>query len=174
MGTSHGRLVPVKRTLDPALASTFTMDWLVPLDTTTQDDYARAVADKADVILRSAQFLGIQHETTGTDLEVRIWIEAACANACVSITFEPGDAKFGFYLLDESLRERLACVVFEKIPCVAAEASLQQADRILDAALEAMREAPEGSDPHERLLRLRDAMRSVRVPVTEGPRAQEE
>lgn len=156
------------------MASTFHLDWLVPVDKTTRDDHERAVAEKSEVILRSAQFLGIQNETTGTDLEVRVWVEAAIANACVSITWEPGEAKFGFYLLDESLRERLACVVFDAVPSIEGEASLEQADRILDAALAAIREMPEEVDAHEKLMRVRDALNppSVRVPIREGPRPE--
>lgn len=169
-GPAQSPVVPVKRSLDPAMSSTFHMDWLVPLDQTTQDDYTRAVAEKADVILRSGQFLGIQHETTGTDLEVRVWVEAALANACVSITWEPGEQRFGFYLLDESLRERLACVVFHEIPCIEGEQSELQADRILAAALEAVRNAAEGADALDHAQALRDSMRSVRIPVLEGPR----
>lgn len=171
MRRSERSSVSLKR-IDPALASPFHMDWLVPLDETTEDDYTRAVAEKADVILRSAQFLGIQHETTGTDLEVRIWVEAAVAHGCVSITWEPGDRRFGFYLLDESLRERLACVVFHAVPSVEAEQSLQQADRILEAAVEALRRSPENEDAAERLSRLAGSMRSVRIPVLEGPRPE--
>ena len=162
------------KSLDPAMASEFRMDWLVPLDRTTQDDYTRAVAEKADVILRSAQFLGLQHELTGTDLEVRVWVEAAVSHACLSITWEPGDQRFGFYLLDESLRERLATVVFHAIPCVRGEDSLRQADRVLDAALDALRHSPENEDAYDRLQRIRDAMHTVRVPVMDGKAADPE
>ena len=119
--------------IDPTLASLFRMDWLVPLDATSEDDYTRAVAEKAGVMLESARFMATQE--TPRDMEVRVWVEAACSNACVSITWEPGVQRFGFYLLDESLQERLACVMFDELPCVDAVESEAQADRILAAAL---------------------------------------
>ena len=117
----------------------FHMDWLVPLDATTEDDHTRAVAEKADALLASARFMGEQRlAAPGLDAEVRVWVEAACGNACVSITWEPGVERYAFHLLDETLKERLACVVFHAIPCVDAEESLGQSQRLLDAALFAM------------------------------------
>src|SRR5439155_17489784 len=115
----------------------------VPLDATSEDDYTRAVAEKADALLRAAQFVG-----SSSDHEVRIWIEAAAASACVSVTHEPGARSFGFYLLDESLTERLACVVFDDLPCVGARESEAQLGAILDA----MRQ--EGA-PKEPVVRVR-------------------
>jgi len=127
--------VRVKR-FDPVLASPFRMDWLAPLDATTQDDYTRAVAEKAEALLRSARFMDAQRASEpGLDLEVRLWVEAACGNACVSITWEPGAQAFGFHLLDDSLRDRLACIVFDALPCVDA----RESDRQLDSLVEAMR-----------------------------------
>lgn len=148
------------------------MDWLVPLDATTEDDYTRAIAEKADVLLQSARFMATHLATGKVDMEVRVWVEAALGNACVSVTWEPGPQRYGFHLLDETLKERLACVVFHALPCVDAEESLQQADRILDAALFAMTDA-RGAD----LERIAEAVRRakddaaaedyVRVPVKE-------
>lgn len=162
------------KAFDPALASPFHLDWLVPMDATTEDDYTRAVAERAETLLRSAQFLGLQRDTAGADLEVRVWVEAACGNACVSITYEPGVRRFAFHLLDESLRERLAVVVFHAVPCIDAEQSLVQADTVLDAALRALSEAPPGSDAAAWADRIREATRSVRVPVVEGPEPEAE
>ncbi|MFA5862671.1 MAG: hypothetical protein WDA16_13350 [Candidatus Thermoplasmatota archaeon] len=130
----------VKR-FDPVLTSPFHMEWLVPLDATTEDDYTRAIAEKAEAILRSARFMSALHADDPTDLEVRLWVEAAQANGCVSITWEPGVQRFGFHLLDESLRERLGCIVFDALPCVGASESLTQAQEVMDAALEAMANA---------------------------------
>jgi len=155
------------KAFDPALASPFRVDWLVPLDRVTQDDYTRAIAEKAEAILRSARFIAFHQTATPTDVEVRVWIEAATAPGCVSITWEPGFHAFGFHLLDESLRERLAAVVFHDLPCIDGEASDQQADDILRAALAAVREAEERAPPHELAERVRAAEKSVRVPVVE-------
>src|SRR5581483_3418624 len=144
--------------IDAALASPFHLDWLVDVDDVTEDDYARAVAEKADVLLRSAQFLDVQRLASQADVEVRVWVEAACGPACVSITYEPGIQRHGFHLLDETLRERLACVVFEDMPCVDGEQSEAQADEILAAAIRAMREAQQRGLPLEEIARMtRDA-----------------
>jgi hypothetical protein len=118
--------------IDPARASLFRMEWLVPLDTTTEDDLTRAVAEKASVIIDSALFMTRQE--TPRDMEVRVWVEAACASGCVSITWEPGSQRFGFHLLDETLHERLACIVFDALPCVDAVESVAQAGLVLEAA----------------------------------------
>lgn len=161
----------MKPAFDPALASPFRMDWLVPLDATTADDYTRAVAEKADVLLRSAQFIDMQHLSGGHDVEIRVWIEAALGPACVSVTWEPGPGRYGFHLLDETLKERLACIVFENIPCVDAEESSDQATQILDAAIRALTEATaRGRTPADWAEDVRHAMHAVRLPIHEGPR----
>lgn len=108
--------------------SQFHLEWLVPVAPTEADDHARAVADKADALLRAAAF--IDGDATH---EVRVWIEAACESACVSVTFEPGARAYAFHVLDESLQERLACVVFDDLPCVGAQESSGQLGSILDA-----------------------------------------
>jgi hypothetical protein len=126
--------------IEPAMASLFRVEWLTDLDETTQDDYTRAVAEKADVLLRSARFMSEQHLAGPHDVEVRVWVEAALGNACVSVTWEPGPQRFGFHLLDESLTERIACVVFDDLPCVDASESRSQADLFLRAALRALEE----------------------------------
>lgn len=162
--------IPVKA-FDPALASPFRMEWLVPLDSVTQDDYTRAVAEKAETILRSARFVEMNHQATGADMEIRLWVEAASGSACVSVTWEPGQARFGFHLLDETLRERLGCVVFEEVPSVTAEASVSQADLILEAAMRAVLEAERHADATELAERVRHATKTRRVPVAEGPAA---
>src|SRR5438067_9308018 len=100
------------------MASPFHMEWLAPLDVTTEDDYARAVAEKSEAILRAARFMTALRAEEPTDVEVRVWVEAACGSACVSVTWEPGPRRYGFHLLDDALRERLACIVFEALPCV--------------------------------------------------------
>lgn len=140
--------------LDPARTGMFRVDWLVPLDATTQDDYSRAIAEKAAALLRSAEFVSAQQLAGPHDVEVRVWVEAAVANGCVSITWEPGEEKFGFHLLDESLKERLGCVVFEGVPCVDGGESLEQADLILDAA---MRAVLASDDAESVAARVRDA-----------------
>lgn len=145
--------------IDPTLASPFRVDWFVPMDETSADDFTRAIAEKAATILRSARFIGMHAQMQDTDMEIRVWVEAAAANACVSITWEPGMSKFGFHLLDESLRERLACVVFEKLPCIDADSSLGQADALVDAALSALRE--QGSI-EERAARVRESSARTR------------
>jgi hypothetical protein len=117
--------------LDPTLSSLFRMEWLAALDATTRDDHTRAVAERAEAILRGALF--VQENRGAADVEVRVWVEGACGSACVSITWEPGPARFGVHLLDESLRERLACVVFETLPCVTASQSASQLDSLLEA-----------------------------------------
>ena len=161
------------KAFDPALAAAFRMDWLVPLDRTTQDDYARGVAEKADVLLRSARFIDMQQLSGGHDVEVRVWIQAATGPACVSITWEPGPGLYGFHLLDETLRERLGCIVFEGIPCVDAGESESQADRVLDAAIRALTEATaRGQTPLEWAEDVRHALQATRVPVQEGPRPE--
>lgn len=149
--------------IDPAHSGMFRVDWLVPLDATTQDDYTRAIAEKAHALLRSASFVSEQQLEGPHDVEVRVWVEAAVANGCVSITWEPGEEKFGFHLLDESLKERLGCVVFEKVPCVDGGESIEQADRILEAA---MRAVLQGSDSDSVASRVREAT-SLRVVVTD-------
>lgn len=118
---------------DPVLASPFRVQWLEPLDATAQDDYTRAVAEKAEALLRSARFIDTMRVDEPHDLEVRVWVEAACGNACVSITWEPGAKAFGFHLLDETCRERIACIVFEAIPCVDAGQSEAQFPDIVEA-----------------------------------------
>lgn len=155
------------KAFDPALASSFRIDWLVPLDETTKDDYTRAVAEKAEAILRSARFIALHQGATPTDVEVRVWVEAAIAPGCVSVTWEPGFRAFGFHLLDESLRERLAAVVFHELPCIDGNASDEQADAILRAALAAVRDAEERATPADLAERVRAAEKSVRVPVVE-------
>jgi hypothetical protein len=52
----------------------------------------------------------------------------------VSVTWEPGAERFGFHLLDETLHERLACVVFDALPSVDAVESEAQFARVLEAA----------------------------------------
>lgn len=154
--------------LDKTMASLFHMDWLVPMDATTEDDYTRAVAEKADVLLKSARFMTEQRPIGGTgrdvDLEVRVWVEAAVSNACVSITWEPGPQRFGFHLLDESLRERLACIVFHEVPSIDASQSFAESDAILDAAFHALHASRQAE-----LARVADAVREAgrarRVPV---------
>lgn len=153
---------------DPALASPFHLDWLVPLDGLTEDDYTRAVAEKAPAILRAARFMDAQRlGDDPSDIEVRLWVEAACGSACVSITWEPGAARFGFHLLDESLRERLACIVFHDLPCVDADQSAREADAILDAAMRAVLDAEARADAAELAERIRRTQ-TRRVPVVEG------
>lgn len=156
------------KAFDPALASPFRLEWLVPMDATTEDDYTRAIAEKALPILRSARFMSAQQAGEPVDMEVRVWVQAACASACVSITWEPGLQSFGFHLLDESLRERLAVIVFHELPCVDADASAQQQDDVLRAALRALKEA-EGRAPSELAHAVREAEKSIRIPVLEGP-----
>ena len=153
---------------DPALASPFRVDWLVPLDATTKDDYTRAVSEKAEAILRSARFIAQHQGDAPTDMEVRVWIEAAIAPGCVSITWEPGIRAFGFHLLDDSLKERLAAIVFDDLPCVDGVASDEQADDILRAALAAIRDAEARATPPELAARVREGERSRRVPVVDA------
>lgn len=161
------------KAFDPTLAGAFRMDWLVAMDRTAQDDFTRAVAEKADVLLRSARFIDMQHLSGGHDVEVRVWVLAATGPACVSITWEPGPGLYGFHLLDETLKERLACVVFEDLPCVNAEESESQADRVLDAALRALMESTaRGETPAAWADDVRHAMQATRVPVQEGPRPE--
>lgn len=160
--------------LDPTLASPFRLDWLVDVDATTEDDYGRAVAEKAEVLLRSAQFLDLQRQTASADLEVRVWIEAACGPACVSITYEPGVGRHAFHVLDETLRERLACVVFDAIPCVDGAESDAQAGKILDAAMRALQDAQKrGTSLEEWADAVRES-KTRRVNVQEGPRPDAE
>lgn len=153
---------------DPALASPFRVDWLLPLDATTQDDYTRAIAEKAEPILRAARFIHTHQGAQPTDIEIRIWIEAANTPACVSTTWEPGYHAFAFHLLDETLRERIATIVFHDLPCIDGEASDAQADDILRAALAVLRDAEERSTP-ELAARARDATeKTVRVPIADA------
>lgn len=149
--------MPVK-VFDPSLASPFRIEWLVPLDATTEDDYTRAVAEKATQLLRAARFMAAEQGAEPVDLEIRMWVEAAVAAGCVSITFEPGQQAFAFHLLDESLRERLAVIVFDDLPCVDADASIGQEDAILRAALESVRAAEE-RDALDMAARFREATR---------------
>jgi hypothetical protein len=151
------------KAFDASLASPFRIEWLTPLDATTKDDFSRAVAEKAEAILRSARFISQHQGATPVDMEIRIWVEAATAPGCVSITWEPGFHAFAFHLLDETLKERLACVVFADFPCIDADASDQQTDDILRAALKAIREA-EDRDVGALAESVRNA-KSVRVPV---------
>lgn len=156
------------KAFDPTLASPFRVDWLVPLDATTQDDYTRAIAEKAEPILRAARFIHTHQGATPTDIEIRIWVEAANAPACVSITWEPGYHAFGFHLLDESLRERIAAIIFTQLPCIDGDASEHQADDILRAAITAIRDAEDHATPSELAARVRDAEKSVRVAVVDA------
>ena len=133
--------------------SLFHVEWLVPLDVTGQDDLTRAVAEKADALLRAAAFIGRDAQQ-----EVRVWVDAAAASACVSVTFEPRSDRHGFYLLDDTLTQRLACVVFDDVASIGAPESEQQLVAILDA----MRELQ------------RSAAASVRVPVKEKKRRRHE
>lgn len=140
------------KSLDPALTSPFRIEWLVETDALMQDDYGRAIAEKAEPILRAARFLQEQRGVTPTDMEIRVWVEAAMAPGCVSITWEPGFHAFGFHLLDETLKERVAVIVFRDLPCVDADASDGQIANIL-ATLAAIAESPSAN--------------TVRVPVVE-------
>lgn len=144
------------KSFDPTLAGPFRIDWLVEADPVYQDDLGRAVAEKAEAILRGARFVSEQLAGDATDVEVRVWIEGASGPACVGVTWEPGAQAFGFHVLDETLRERIACIVFRDLPCVDADASDAQAEAILRATLDAIHEA-EGEEP----------VRTVRVPVVE-------
>ncbi|HUR68860.1 MAG TPA: hypothetical protein VM370_06400 [Candidatus Thermoplasmatota archaeon] len=132
----------MKPPYDPALASPFRIDWLVEADALTRDDYERAVAEKAEAILRSAKFVHAHQGSAPTDIEVRVWIEAAVAPGCVSITWEPGFHAFGFHILDETLRERLACIVFRDLPCLDAEGSDEELARVLDALTATLQPVP--------------------------------
>ena len=154
------------KAFDPSLASPFRLEWLVPMDALTMDDYSRAVAEKAEAILRSARFIAGHQTATPTDIEVRVWVEAATAPGCVSITWEPGFHAFGFHLLDETLKERLACIVFRDHPCIDAEASDAQADDILRAAFSSLRDG-EARDATAMADRMREAERTVRIPVVD-------
>lgn len=163
---------------DPALASPFRIEWLAPMDPTSEDDFTRAIAEKAVPILRAARYMAAQNQgDERVDMEIRVWVEAASAPGCVSITWEPGAQAFAFHLLDETLRERLAVVVFRDLPCVDADASDQQAEDILRAALEAIRDAEERATPAQLAERVRDAARHTReaesvrrVPVVDARR----
>lgn len=121
---------------DPALASPFRLEWLADADPRIADDYARAIAEKAEAILLAARFIAEQKGEA--DVEVRVWVEAANGPGCVSITWEPGIRAHGFYLLDETLRERLACVVFHDLACVSADGSHGQLADILTAMAETL------------------------------------
>ena len=157
------------KAFDSAMSSPFHVEWLVAMDDTSADDYARAVAEKAEVLLHSARFIDLQRVGGQADLEVRVWVEAACGNACVSITYEPGPGLYGFHVLDETLRERLGCVVFDAVPCVTARESVDQADRLLDAALEALAEAQAREKSATAWAdEMRHARKSVRVPVKDA------
>jgi hypothetical protein len=159
------------KTFDARFASPFRVDWLVPMDAVSQDDLARAVAEKAEVLLRGAEFVDLQRDTATSDVEVRVWIEAACGPACVSVTWEPGIARYGFYLLDEGLQERLGCIVFEDVPCVDGPASEAQADLVLNAALGALRAAQiRGEEPDGWVDAFQSAEKAFRVPIAEGPK----
>lgn len=159
------------KAFDSTLAGAFRMDWLVPLDRVSADDYERAVAEKADVLLRAARFIDMQQVGAPNDVEVRVWVEAAGGPACVSVTWEPGPGVYGFHLLDETLKERLGCIVFDDVPCVTADASRGQVDRVLDAAIRALVEATSRSGEIPAWAEdVRHAMDAVRVPVSEGPR----
>ncbi len=157
------------KAFDPALASLFHVEWLVAMDDTSADDYARAVAEKAEVLLHSARFIDLQRAGGDADVEVRVWVEAACGSACVSVTYEPGPGLYGFHLLDETLRERLGCVVFDAVPCVGARESLDQADRLLDAALDALAKAQARENAATAWADdMRHARKSVRIPVKDA------
>lgn len=153
------------KAFDPALASPFRIEWLVPTDETTADDFARAVAEKAPNLLRAARYMAAEQGADHVDVEVRMWIEAAVAPACVSITWEPGAQCFAFHVLDESLRDRLAVIVFEDLPCIDADASLGQEEDIFRAALEAVR-TQEARDAADIAQRIREATRS-KAPANE-------
>lgn len=136
--------------LDPTLSSPFRIEWLEPVEPADEDDFGRAVAEKAEAILQAATFMASQQRPGDrTDMEIRVWVQGARASACVSITWEPGAQAFGFYVLDESLRDRMAVLVFDALPCMSADETLGQAGEILAAALE--------------------STKSIRIPVLEGP-----
>lgn len=115
---------------DPALASPFRIEWLAGTEQVMEDDFGRAIAEKAEPLLRAARFIEESQGAGIVDMEIRVWVEGAMGPACVSVTWEPGLRAFGFHLLDESLKERLACIVFADLPCVDADASNGQLEAI--------------------------------------------
>ncbi len=104
------------------------VQWLVATDPDFVAQTERAIRAKAPAILRAAAFVSAENKE-GHDAEARVWAGAVC----VSVTWEPGAASYGFHVLDETLRERLACILFPGVPCVDSEGSAREVEVMLDA-----------------------------------------
>ncbi len=125
-------------TRDAQCPGGFELDWLVPLP--DGDAYMAAIAGKAQALLSAVRYVENAHHA-GHDSEVRVWLNPDAVGGCITVAWEPGLAKFGIHLLDESLRERLACIVLHDVPCVDASATLGGRPAPLPAEMRIVRQA---------------------------------
>lgn len=119
---------PKRARVDSVLASAFRVDWLADLTLNEREDVERAVAEKAAILLRSARTARDVWAKTGTEMEIKVWLETGIAPTCVTIHWEARLGKHYVLVLDATGRERLGAVVFEKLPTVTgAEAEAETA-----------------------------------------------
>lgn len=104
--------------VDPDLASAFRVDWLEDLTRNEREDVERAVAEKAGVVVKSARHAREIYEDTGAEIEIKVWLETGIAPACVTVHWEARLGKHYALVMDPTGRERLAALVFERLPTV--------------------------------------------------------
>jgi hypothetical protein len=112
---------------DPdTLASAFRVDWLTDASVNEREDVERAVAEKARVILLAARHVAVMLEGEGTEVEVHVWLPTGVNPAFASVHYEPRLRKHYFLVMDAAGRERLAAIVFERVPSVTGEEVLAE------------------------------------------------
>lgn len=123
---------------DEYLKSGFRVEWLDPeAGTTVRDDLERAVAEKATHVLRAAKAAHEAFHEDGTELEVRVWLETATWPAFVQVQVDPRRGKHYFIVMDAQGSERLAAVVFDRVPSLTAHDLREESRLFFDAVKEA-------------------------------------
>lgn len=134
--------IPVKpRSSDPDLASPFRVDWLSEDVTRNErDDIERAIAEKAADVLRSARFVSLLHDRFGTETEIKVWLPTGFEPAFVAVHYEPRLEKHYFLVLDWRGQERLAAVVFERVPSVTGAEAQAETDLFMSTCARVLQE----------------------------------
>jgi len=100
------------------------------------DHIVRALQARTDSLRRAATFVQAERDSGG-DGEARVWVEADSGPICVSVTWEPGHARFGFYVMDGMAEERLACIRIPGVPTLSARKAIEPPRDFVEAAMRA-------------------------------------
>lgn len=131
---------------DAFLASPFRLEWASPEWCANERVEAeRGVALAAASVLRSARFVGMLHDHSAQEAEVRVWLETDTVPLHVAVWWEEARGRFWFAVVDSISRERVALVVFESLPCVTAEQMLAEDAAVLEAVRSLVPDGPDGT-----------------------------